>query len=238
MELYHDENITLYNADCMNVLSSIKTESIDLIVTDPPYLCKPKGRSNKMGGFWKYSTDGKIFENNNLPCEKYLPELYRVLKDGTHCYIMVNNYNLIKMLNGAEKAGFKFIKSIIWNKNHKICSRFYMHSYEYILMFRKGKGRNINNFSTPDILDVPMSKTKDDNGENLHNTEKPVELMKILIENSSNENELVLDPFAGIGSTLIASTLLKRKSIGIEIDAGYCEKIIKRLEKMKNEIAA
>ena len=218
----------------MDILSSIKTESIDLICTDPPYLCKPKGQSNKMGGYWKYATDGKIFENNNIKCKTYLPEFYRVLKNGTHCYIMTNNYNLIEMLNEAEKVGFKFVKSIIWNKGNMICSRFYMNCYEHILMFRKGSGRNINNCSTPDILTVPINKLKDKNNRNLHDTEKPVELMKILIENSSNEHEVILEPFAGIGSTLIASQLLNRKCIGCEIDTKYCENIVARIDKKVN----
>lgn len=82
-----------------------------------------------------------------------------------------------------------------------------------------------------------MVKTKDGNGKNLHDTEKPIDLMKILIKNSSNENDVVLDPFAGIGSTLIASMMLNRKSIGIEIDTGYCEKIIKRIGEINYDVA-
>lgn len=87
---------------------------------------------------------------------------------------MINHINLIEMLNVATGCGFKFVKSLIWNKGNKICGRFYMNCFEYILMFRKGKARNINNFSTPDILTVPISKLKDENGKNLHDTEKPV----------------------------------------------------------------
>ena len=68
-----------------------------------------------------------------------------------------------------------------------------------------------------------MKKLKDENGHNLHDTEKPVELMKILIENSSNEGELVLDPFMGIGSSGIASKLLNRNFIGCEINPKYFE---------------
>jgi len=101
-------------------------------------------------------------------------------------------------------------------------------------MFRKGTARDINNCGTPDILDVPIKKMKDKNGKNLHDTEKPVDLMKILIENSTNEGEIVFEPFAGIGSTVIASKQLKRKIIASEIDAKYFSVIIDRLNNIQN----
>ena len=99
--------------------------------------------------------------------------------------------------------------------------QFYMSQFEYILFFRKGKGIKINNCGTSDILSIPNIKRKDTNGKNLHDTEKPVELMKILIENSSLENQIILDPFMGIGSTGIACLQANRKFIGIEIDEKY-----------------
>ena len=98
---------------------------------------------------------------------------------------MINHINLIEMLNVATECGFKFIKSLIWDKGNKICGRFYMGCFEYILMFRKGTAREINNCSTPDLLTIPINKMKDENGNNLHDTEKPVRLMSVLIENSS-----------------------------------------------------
>jgi site-specific DNA-methyltransferase (adenine-specific) len=180
------------------------------------------------GGFWKNANNGKIFKYNDLSPIDYFPEFFRVLKDGTHCYVMTNNINLIEMLNVATECGFKFIKSLIWNKGNKICGRFYMNCFEYILMFRKGTSRDINNCSTPDILEIPIKKLKDNNGNNLHETEKPVELMKILIQNSTNEGEMVLEPFAGIGSTLIACDQLNRKCVSSEIDLHYAEIIKNR----------
>ena len=96
-----------------------------------------------------------------------------------------------------------------------------MSQFEYILFFRKGKGKKINKCGTADILSVPNKKTKGEDGKNIHDTEKPVELMKILIENSSQENELVLDPFVGVGATAIACKDLNREYIGIELDEKY-----------------
>lgn len=125
------------------------------------------------------------------------------------------------MLNTFTNAGFHFIKSLVWDKGNKIMGQYYMSQFEYILFFRKGKGIRINNCGTSDILSVKNIKTKGEDGRNLHDTEKPVELMQILIENSSKENDVVIDPFMGIGTTGIACLNTNRKFIGIEIDNKY-----------------
>jgi len=101
--------------------------------------------------------------------------------------------------------------------------QYYMSQFEYILFFRKGKCVKINNCGTSDILSVPNVKMKGEDGKNLHDTEKPIGLMEILIGNSSKENEVVLDPFMGIGSAGIACQNLGRQFIGIEIDNHYYE---------------
>lgn len=233
---YDKDGIVLYNADVLDLLKEMESESIDLICTDPPYKCTPRGNAGTMGGYWKgrQALDGTIFTDNEISPSAYLPEFFRVLKDGTHCYVMINNLNLIEMLDEATACGFKFIKSLIWNKCNQICGHFYMNCFEYILMFRKGSVRKINNFSTPDILTVPVAKCKDENGGNLHDTEKPVQLMKILVENSSNEGEVVFEPFAGIGATVVAAKALGRKCIACEINGQYAETIEKRLENSLN----
>lgn len=176
---------------------------------------------------------GKVFSYNEITPDKYIPELFRILKDGSHCYIMTNHVNLQNILNTATQNDFHFIKSLIWNKGNKIMGQYYMSQFEYILFFRKGKGIRINNCGTSDILNIPNIKTKDRNGKNLHDTEKPVELMKTLIENSSKENGLVLDPFMGIGSTGIAAIKSNRKFIGIEIDETYFNTAKERIKEVE-----
>lgn len=216
-------NINIYNDDCLNVFLNMDSESIDLIVTDPPYKLTSRGSSGTMGGYWKNDSakKGKIFSNNSILCSEYMPEFYRLLKNGSICYVMCNNSNLYNFLKSGIDSGFNFVKSIIWEKGNKICGTYYMGCYEYILLFRKGSHRPINNCGTPDILKIPVSKTKDHNSKNLHDTEKPVKLMKILIENSSNINDIVLDPFMGIGSTGIACLESNRNFFGIEIDNNF-----------------
>lgn len=215
--------IDLRQGDCLEVMKDIPDGSIDLLITDPPYKVTSRGSSGTMGGYWKEkrAKQGIIFDFNNTSCKEYLPEFYRILKDKSILYLMCNNTNLQEMLNEGTKVGFHFVKCLIWEKGNKICGRYYMNCFEYIILFRKGGDKPINKCGTPDILKMPIKKMKDTNGKNLHDTEKPVDLMKILVENSSNEGDVVLDPFMGIGATGVACKELNRNFIGIERDENY-----------------
>lgn len=200
-------------------------------MTDPPYKVTSRGSAGNSGGMLqkKINKKGQVFAHNNIDCSEYAPEFYRVLKDGSHCYVMTNHVNLIKMLNTFTNCGFHFIKCLIWDKGNKIMGQYYMSQFEYIMFFRKGKGIKINHCGTSDILSVPNVKLKGDDGKNLHDTEKPVDLMKILIDNSSNVGGIVLDPFMGIGSAGIASKELDREFIGIELDPKYYDIAVQRI---------
>ena len=215
----------VYNLDFLDVVQTMEDSSVDLIVTDPPYKTTKRGisKSTTTGGLVRseLGKQGKIFKHNDIKISEFMPHLYRVLKEGSHCYIMTNHVNLIEMLNVAKACGFHFIKSLIWDKGNKIMGQCYMSQFEYILFFRKGKHKKINYCGTADILNVPNIKSKNEHGQNLHDTEKPVELMEILIKNSSSEGDIVFDPFMGIGSTGVACKNLQRKFIGIEIDKQY-----------------
>lgn len=230
--------IKLINGNCLDTLKNIPNESIDLIVTDPPYPTTSRGNAGNSGGMLQKDINkkGKVFTYNNINCKEYAPEFYRLLKDGSHCYVMTNHINLIDMLNTFTDVGFHFIKSLIWNKGNKIMGQYYMSQYEYILFFRKGKGKKINNCGTSDILSISNKKTKDKDGKNIHDTEKPVELMEVLVNNSSQENELVLDPFMGVGSTGIACIKNNRNFIGIEIDENYFNIAKERIEEIEEQL--
>mgnify|MGYP000888371269 FL=1 len=136
---------------------------------------------------------------------------------------MTNNKNLKDMLIAIEDAGFSIYKTLIWAKNNAITNMYYMDSHEYIIFCRKGKAKRINNCGTRSVLSIdnPRNKT--------HPTEKPIELMKILISNSSEPEDIVLDPFMGSGSTGVAATELNRNFMGIEIDTTYYNIAEKRL---------
>ena len=186
----------LYNEDCLEALKRIPDESVDCVVTDCPYHivgggCSTGTYGNGNGIFTKnpggvfddditYTRQGKLFKHNDIKFEDWLPEVYRVLKQDTHCYIMINPRNLAELQTKAEKVGFKFQQIIIWAKNNSTPNRYYLNSYEMILMLRKGKAKNINNMGTKNILQINNII-----GKKKHPTEKPVELMEILIENST-----------------------------------------------------
>lgn len=237
--------VVVVNCDCLEIMSQLEDESIDLIVTDPPYTTTPRGNAGNSGGMLqkKINKDGKVFSFNSITPSEYASEFYRLLKNGSHCYVMTNHIHLIEFLNiftdlrtedekskGVKPYGFHFIKSLIWNKGNKIQGQFYMSQFEYILFFRKGRGVKINNCGTADILNVPNIKQKGADGKNLHDTEKPVDLMKILIENSSQPNGIVFEPFAGIGAVPRACLKSGRRCLACEIDSHYYE-IMKNLIK-------
>jgi site-specific DNA-methyltransferase (adenine-specific) len=242
---YKDEMGMLFNCDCMELLSNLEDESISLVVTDPPYKTTSRGNAGSSGGMLQKDINkkGQVFKHNDINIRSYAKELYRVLKDGSHCYIMTNHVNLIDMLNSltdirtdeekqndVKQYGFNFIKSLVWDKGNKIMGQFYMSQFEYILFFRKGKGVKINNCGTSDILSVPNKKTKGIDNKNLHDTEKPIELMKILIGNSSKEGDIILEPFGGIMATCIGAKELNRRFIGSELDKNYFDIGVKRLK--------
>lgn len=177
----------LYNEDCMKVFKELPDKCIDLFISDVPYKTTSRGNAGNSGGMLqkKINRKGQVFDYNGIQPSIYLPEIYRVLKEGSHCYIMTNHVNLIEILNEATACGFHFIKSLIWEKDNKIMGQYYMSQFEYILFFRKGKGIKINNCGTSDILKFANKKLKGSDGKNLHDTEKPVDLMRVLVENSS-----------------------------------------------------
>lgn len=233
------KDIELWQGDCLELMKNIPDKSVDMIITDPPYKVTARGNAGNSGGMLqkKINKSGQVFNFNNIEIEHYLPLFYRVLKETGHCYIMTNHKNITHFLKVIDEwkdkttgNGFHFIKCLIWNKGNKIMGQYYMSQFEYIIFLRKGAGKKINNCGTSDILSIPNKKSKDTKGANIHDTEKPVDLFKILIENSSKPNEIVLDPFMGVGGCGIACKNLNRKFIGIEIDEKYFNIAKERIE--------
>ena len=228
----------IYNEDCLEGMKRIPDGSVDLVVTDPPYRLTSRGTSGSMGGaFWTgdLAKSGQVFESGNVDISDWIRECYRVLKDGTHLYVMTNDKNLTNCLNQIDSNKFKFIKTLTWVKPNKICGRWYMTQKETIILARKGSQRPINNASTSDVLFTPDFKKLKSNGLNLHDTEKPIELMQTLIENSSKNGEVVLDPFMGIGSTAIACINTNRSYIGFELDPEYFKIAKQRIDEARKQ---
>jgi site-specific DNA-methyltransferase (adenine-specific) len=228
----------LYNQDCLVGMREIPTESIDLVVTDCPYHVSGGGCSDtdrqpsgifekrkstkhiNFGGVFDdtigYVRAGKLFKHNDIAFSEWLPDVYRVLKQQTHCYIMVNARNLKNLQTEAENAGFTFQNLLVWKKDNCTPNKYYMNQLEFILLLSKRPAREINDMGCSTLLSVPNIL-----GTKKHPTEKPVALMEHMIRQSSNEGDIVLDPFAGSGSTLVAARNLNRHYLGYEIDDKY-----------------
>lgn len=225
--------IDLRQGDCMELMRDIPDGSVDCAIIDPPYkivaggcrkvaenecsgIFNKRRESNKRTDWVEEVRTGKMFKHNDIKFEQWLPELYRVMADKSHTYLMINSRNLAELQNKAEMAGFKFQNLLIWDKGNVTPNRYYMQGYECILMLRKGGAKTILNKGTSNILRVPNII-----GNKKHPSEKPTALLEILINNSTNEHDTVIDMFMGSGSAGVACVNTNRKFIGIELDENY-----------------
>lgn len=209
----------LYLGNAIDLFQQIKDNSIDCIITDPPYETISGGAQeneyvNRPTGILA-KNDGKIFAHNDISICHWITECYRVLKDSTHIYIMTNLLNLEEYMLEIRKAGFEIHNLLIWEKNNATPNRWYMKNCEYIIFARKGAAKPINDCGTKTVLQVKNVKDR------LHPTEKPLELLEIFIKNSSNPGDTILDPFGGSMSTALAAIKTGRKAISFEIDEEY-----------------
>lgn len=229
--------IKLINDDCLNVMKKIPNESIDLVITDPPYKTITGGDSNGANSErpkGMLSGNRKLFNyQNNIKPSEWMKPLYDCLRNNSHAYIFTNALNLEAMLNEVRTAGFKLHNVLVWEKNNCTPSQFYMKNCEYVLFLRKGKAKYIKNIGESKTV----HKFNNIIGNKLHPTEKPIELLEFYIKNSSDIGNIVFDPFMGSGSTGEACLNLDRNFIGIEKDKHYFdiakERIAGELTKMK-----
>ena len=212
-------------ADMLQELKQIPENSIDCLVTDPPYKLVPGGASNKAekrpSGIINRNVNvnartGSLFDFNNITFDTWLPEVYRVLKPKSHAYIFISGRRLNELTNEALKTGFIWQNLLVWKKQNATPNKWYMNQCEFILMLRKGGAKNINDMGSTTCLEF-LNPT----GNKTHPTEKPVDLLKHLILNSTNKGETVLDPFMGTGNTGIACIDTNRNFIGFEIDTKF-----------------
>jgi len=203
-----------FNMDCLDFMKELPDKCIDLVLTDPPYPVISGGSVKNYGILSK--NDGKIFKHNDIKIIKWLPEIYRILKDDTHCYIMTNTINLTEMLNETKALGFKLHNLLVWEKQNSTPNRWYLKNCEYILFLRKGKAKPIN-FLGSNTVHKFINKL----GNKTHPTQKNIEHMNFLLTNSTSENDIVFDPFLGSFSVASACNMDNRNWLGCEKDPDY-----------------
>lgn len=218
----------LFQDDAISWLSTLADASVDLVVTDPPYESLEKHRKIGTTTRLKVSKSSSnqwfsIFPNDRF--ESLLTEVFRVLKKNAHFYLFCDQETMFVIKPIAEKVGFKFWKPIVWDKVSIGMGYHYRARYEFVLFFEKGK-RKLNNLGVPDILECKRIYRG-------YPTEKPVPLLEILISQSTNRGDLVIDPFFGSGSTLVAANNLGRNYMGCDISDVAHEYSSSRLEKLQ-----
>lgn len=195
----------LEQRDVFEALALLDTSSIDLLITDPPYESLEKhravGTTTRLKGEW-FNT----ISNDVLP--ELMREFYRVLKKNTHCYVFCDSETLFHIKPAGEAAGFKFWKPLVWDKLRMGMGYHYRAQYEFICFFEKGK-RKLADLGVPDVLEAK----KITGG---YPTEKPTDVLEILVLQSSLPGELVFDPFLGSGSTGKAALLNNRNFYGVD----------------------
>jgi len=198
--------------DAVDYLSGLDSGSVNLVLTDPAYESLEKHR--KLGTTTRLShSKGSsndwfhIFPNDRFP--EFLAQCHRVLADNAHLYLMCDQETMFVVKPLAESVGFKFWKPLVWDKLKIGMGYHYRCRYEFILFFEKGK-RKLNDLSTPDILAFPRIKGG-------YPTEKPVELCRTLITQSTQPGEIVCDPFMGSGSTGVAALRSGRRFWGNDV---------------------
>lgn len=213
--------------DSLNLIQELEDESIDLIATDPPYLIDYKTNRrtktdkvrNKEGILVDHDFKS-VIQNDANPqlITDIMPELYRVLKPDSAMYMFCSMDKVDFFKQEVEKY-FNLKNIIIWVKNNHTAGDLeaqYAKKYEMILYANKGRCK-INGKRITDVwyFDKVVGKNQ------VHQNEKPLDLMQEIVLKSSNPGDIVFDPFAGSGTTLFAAKSQGRKYLGYEIDEKY-----------------
>ena len=215
------EDYNIYCGDCLNYMKKIPSESIDLIVTDPPYLMDFQSNHRKR----KYNKIKNDTLQNEKLISEYFEHCYRILKNDTAVYCFCSWHHIDIFKQEFEKY-FTLKNIIIWQKNNTSMGDLkgsYAPKYEMVLFGHKGR-RLLNGFRYPDVLEFKRTNNK------LHPTEKPVDLLELFIKQSSDINDVVFDGFMGSGSTGVACINTNRNFIGIELDENYFKIAEQRLK--------
>lgn len=216
----------LIHGDCLELMSKLPDKSVDLVVTDPPY----DVHAGKGGGaFGNRSSFKEIEFMSNGFDESVLDELIRVMKK-INIYVFCSQKQiplLINYFNVKHKCNWNLLT---WHKTNPVpaCKNKYLSDTEYIF-FAREKGVPIyGEYSTKKTYYVTPLNTKEKKLYN-HPTVKPQMILENLIVNSSKENDVILDPFVGSGSTGVAAINNNRKFIGVELNTNYIEVANRRL---------
>ena len=238
----------LYNDDCFDVMSKFDENSIDCIITDPPYFLSNDGITCKSGkmvsvnkGTWDVRKGFDEIYSFNL---NWIEESYRILKPGGTLWVSGTYHNIYTIGSIVDSIDdFRILNNITWVKTApppNLSCRFFTHSTETLLWIRKGKKtkhyfnydlmKEINQGKQMKDVWVIGRPKKAEKELGKHPTQKPEELIERIILSSTEKNHLVLDMFNGSGTTGVVAVRNNRKYIGIELDKEFYEISKRRIE--------
>lgn len=204
---------TVINGDCLDVLPQLADRSVGFILTDPPYITRYKSR------------DGRTVPNddNDAWLKPAFAEMYRVLDRDSFCVSFYGWPKADLFMQAYRAAGFRVVGHLAFPKRYTSSKRYLRYQHECAHLLAKGHPRQPRD-TIGDVLNWTYT------GNKLHPTQKPLSVLTPLVETFSPPSGLVLDPFTGSGSTLLAAKMLGRPYLGIELDARYRAIATERLE--------
>lgn len=219
----------LLQGDCLELMKHIPNKSIDLLITDPPYLKRYSTGHRK--NVKRNTTE--IVNDDDFDLDSLFSEYKRILKDDSHLYIFGCWQTGDKFKQYLEKY-FKVKNKIIWVKNNWSAGDLfwtYGQSYEEIWYATNGR-KKLNGRRDRDCLFYDRVAGK----QQLHLNQKPLELIQFLLEKSSNAGDVVLDTFMGSGTTGVAALYTNRNFIGMELDGKYFNIARERIKECENKL--
>jgi len=248
------KNTVIFNGDCLEILNAIPENSIDMVFADPPYMLSNNGITCQNGkmvnvnkGKWDKSGG---FEEDTAFHNEWISACRRILKPEGTIWISGTYHSIYQCGYLLQKNNFHFLNDIVWFKPNappNLSCRFFTASHETLLWARREKkAKHTFNYNEMKNGLFPEDKLKNENTQmrsvwsilppkdsekehGKHPTQKPLDILKRIVLASTNENDIVLDPFCGSGTAAVACKSLNRSFIGIEIDKNYCELVKKRL---------
>ena len=238
---YQNDGITLYNADCREVFPQL--EKFDLICTDPPYGLDYN--NGDLASLWEAAFGGDKSRMKPRPItndgKEDAYELFEAMLIAAKGLLVKGACCCCCCCGGGPKPLFAdwtlmmdkhigFKQAVVWDKGGLGMGIHYRRNYEFVLVAQNGSPAHRWNGgnNTPNVWRIGKIIPQDYQ----HPTEKPVELMAKIINIHSDPGDLILEPFAGHGSTLVAAKRTGRRAVGIEINKAYCDIIIQKLSQL------
>ena len=230
--------IRLVNQNCFDFLKTVSDKSVDLVLIDPPYevsrdtnFQSGEAKGNDTDRF-RVSMNFGDWDNNFTGLDVVIKECHRLLKDGGTLICFYDLWKLTTLKEYFELANFKQLRFIEWVKTNPVPlnskTNYLTNSREIAVVgVKKGKP-TFNSEYDNGIYKYPICHDKG----RFHPTQKPVALLEDLILKHSNENDTILDCFAGSGSTAVAAHNTNRNFIGCELSKEYFDKTLERFDEL------